>query len=55
MTSSVLLNTFLAEQDKRIDFGLSALYKKVHDGDDLNFENEIMMASNIDEKMLTME
>lgn len=38
ITSSAMLNSFLAEQDKRIDFGFCLLYKKVRDGDNLDID-----------------
>ena len=44
MTSSALLSTFAAEQDKRIDFGLCSLFKKMKTGKDSKLkitENEI--------------
>ena len=37
-TKSAVLNSFLAQQDKRIDFGLCKLYQKVRDGHSFDLE-----------------
>ena len=37
-TKSGVLNNFLAQQDKRIDFGLCKLYQKVRDGQSFELE-----------------
>lgn len=37
-TVSGVLNSFLAQQDKRIDFGLCTLYQKVRDGHHFELE-----------------
>ena len=55
VTSSALLNTFLAEQDKRIDFGFCPLYKKVRDGEDVHQELQNADAGLTDDKVLNVE
>ena len=36
MNDSIILSQFLAQQDKRIDFGQSELYHKVENGEPLD-------------------
>ena len=38
-TKSAVLNSFLAQQDKRIDFGLCKLYQKVRDGHSFDLDS----------------
>ena len=38
-SQSAVLNDFIAQQDKRIDFGLCSLYQKVRDGAGLELES----------------
>lgn len=53
LTSRDLLSSFLAAQDKRIDFGLCPLYKKVRTGNESKLtETEV---TNSGQKILSIE